>query len=103
MPFVQAASRVSHKKEEAELKEQARGSVLDACGVALRRFASPAMDKQKPAEGNAGVRVPPKIKIKALEAVKVRHLVAAPQSMHESLCNCQLPFRRTPCALTYIA
>ena len=44
------------------------------------------MDKQKPAESNAGVRVPPKIKIKALEAVKVRILVAAPQSMHESLC-----------------
>ena len=35
------------------------------------------MDKQKPAEGNAGLRVPPKIKIKALEAVKVRNLVAA--------------------------
>ena len=88
------SSKVSHDREEA----RARGSVLDACGVALRRFAGPAMDKQKPAEGNAGVRVPPKIKIKALEAVKVRILVAAPQSMHESLCDCNTPIQRWSCA-----
>ena len=69
------------------------GAALDACVVALRRFAGPAMDKQKPAEGNAGVRVPPKIKIKALEAVKVRILVAAPESMHESLCDYKVPSR----------
>ena len=35
------------------------------------------MDKRTPAESNAGMRVPPKIKIKALEAVKVREVFAA--------------------------
>lgn len=35
------------------------------------------MDEQKPADNGGNVRVPPKIKIKALEAVKVRILVAA--------------------------
>lgn len=45
------------------------------------------MDKQKPAENNGSVRVPPKIKIKALEAVKVRIFVAAPRV-------CTSPFAR---------
>lgn len=38
------------------------------------------MDKQKPAEGNAGLRVPPKIKIKALEAVKDTEYQVSPST-----------------------
>ncbi len=48
-------------------------------GCQLRFDASQArvMEKQNAAGSNPGVRVPPKIKIKALEAVKVRDTVAA--------------------------
>ena len=59
------------------------------------------MDKPKPAEGNAGVRVPPKIKIKALEAVKVRILVSAPR-MYESLCK-SASYQPISCVLLHIA
>jgi hypothetical protein len=54
------------------------------------------MEKQNAAGSNPGVRVPPKIKIKALEAVKVRDTVAA----HKKLARVALSRRSLSFAFT---
>lgn len=54
------------------------------------------MEKQNAAGSNPGVRVPPKIKIKALEAVKVRDTVAA----HKKVARVALSRRSSSFAFT---
>ncbi len=61
--------------------------VVHGCELRFDASHAPAMEKQNATGSNTSVRVPPKIKIKALEAVKVGNLVAAHKCLPESLCR----------------
>jgi hypothetical protein len=74
----------------------AKSCVVHGCQLRFDASQARVMEKQNAAGSNPGVRVPPKIKIKALEAVKVRDTVAA----HKKLARVALSRRSLSFAFT---
>ncbi len=73
-----------------------KSCVVHGCQLRFDASQARVMEKQNAAGSNPGVRVPPKIKIKALEAVKVRDTVAA----HKKLARVALSRRSLSFAFT---